>query len=111
MVAFFVSQIGYAGGGTLVNPVQAVMLAMLITAFAYTKTDLSDRLLHNNDISYGIYLYHLIVINVFIEVGLIGNTFYLVCMILTSAVIAFISWRMIEKPALALKKYTLHARS
>lgn len=110
-VAFFMKEFGYIGSGTLINPLQAVILGFMVAAFAYTKVSLSDRLLSNNDISYGIYLYHLIVVNVFLEIGLIGNIFYLFCMLAVSAIIAFLSWRVVEKPALTLKKYTLHARA
>jgi len=111
ILVMMASKIGFMGSGTLISPIIGACLAFLIISFAFTKVEFSDSILRNNDISYGIYLYHLIIINIFIEINLTGDAIWLLLMLCFSCILAFLSWIFIEKPALALKKYTLHKRS
>jgi len=84
----------------------AAILSQTIIALAYTLPDLSKKLLRGNDISYGVYLYHLIIIHVFNRAGYYGNnaTFFPVLLLTITA--AFVSWILVEKQALKLKKAT-----
>ena len=49
------------------------------------------------DISYGIYLYHMIIINMFVELGMVGEMKYLVWALIGSIACGFISWYVVEK--------------
>ncbi len=71
---------------------------------AFTYRSLSDRILRGNDISYGVYIYHMVVINAFISLKMIGRLDYFIFASLLSIGLACISWRMVEKPCLMLKK-------
>lgn len=59
------------------------------------------------DISYGVYIYHMIVINVLVQLGMIGSYGYFAAALVFTIALAFISWFGVEKPCLSRKKVTL----
>jgi len=79
---------------------------LIVTCFAcvFTKTSLSDKLLKGNDLSYGIYVFHAPLIGAAIEAGLAKNYSTFWAIVAGTLVLAFSSWRLVEKPALAKKK-------
>lgn len=81
------------------------ILALLTVSAAYSARSLSRRLLSGTDLSYGIYLYHSVVINVFVQLGLMTSLSALVCVCIASGILAVLSWHGIEKPALACKAF------
>ena len=52
-----------------------------------------------SDISYGVYVYHYIFINIMVELGLVGFE-GLLYMLVSTIVAALLSWHFIEKRAL-----------
>jgi peptidoglycan/LPS O-acetylase OafA/YrhL len=110
---------GYAAAGLLgtllgarvtgneINPISYLLLALLIFRLAYSRPQFSDRLLGRNDISYGVYIYHMPVLNLFLFFGLSGTLWSVVAASLISIVFAIASWHFIERPALRLKKLAL----
>src|SRR5207249_3111274 len=48
------------------------LLAMTVISAAYTRRTAS-RILHGHDLSYGIYIYHMLVINALVQIGLTGS--------------------------------------
>jgi peptidoglycan/LPS O-acetylase OafA/YrhL len=101
------SGLGWMFGNSL-PPVLFVILSFLILAAAYSKANLSDHLLKRNDISYGIYIYHMPVVNFLIAVGLGGSNWRFAIAIAVTVALAFGSWFFIERPALTLKKHPLY---
>jgi peptidoglycan/LPS O-acetylase OafA/YrhL len=89
--------------------VSRLFLGCLAISCAYTLPQLSGRVLHGTDISYGVYIYHMLFINVLIELGLFGFGKYWYALLLCGLVyaVAFLSWRLVEKPCLALKRLTI----
>lgn len=85
------------------------ILALVVVSFAYTLTNFS-KILNGNDISYGIYIYHLILTNILIQLNLIGDFTSLFLLVSITILISFLSWKVIEKPSLALKKKALFKR-
>ncbi len=81
-----------------------ILLGGVVLSFAFSFEGLSHRLLGENDVSYGVYIYHMVVINVLVELGLIEGFGPLLAAIIFTLMIAYLSWRLIEKPALSLKK-------
>ncbi|MCB1658576.1 MAG: hypothetical protein KDI39_10135, partial [Pseudomonadales bacterium] len=69
--------------------------------------NLSKILLRNNDISYGVYIYHMLVINFLVYMGKVGQIRLVLLVIFTTYVLAALSWFLVEKPALSLKKKTI----
>jgi peptidoglycan/LPS O-acetylase OafA/YrhL len=97
--------------GNSLNPVSATTLSIATVAMAYTKTNRFSNVLQGNDISYGLYIYHMLIVNLLIELGMTGNTIHLSAMLVGSALAAMLSWRLIEKPALKLKPASLRRQS
>jgi peptidoglycan/LPS O-acetylase OafA/YrhL len=82
------------------------LLALAVISAAYTARSLSTKLLRGTDISYGTYLYHSVVINVFVELGWLGSLHAVIWIFCVSIAIALASWHGIEKPALARKSFS-----
>ena len=78
------------------------MLGLLTISLAYTLPKLG-RILHGIDISYGFYVYHMIVVNVFVELGWVGQIKYVIGALFISLTMGFLSWSYIEKKALRRK--------
>ncbi len=91
------------------NVLTVILLAMLTISAAFSRPGLSSALLRGNDISYGVYLYHIPIINLLLFLHLTGTPAFL--LLLAAAIAAAtLSWRLIERPALALKSYSLFPR-
>ncbi len=92
--------------GNLLNVTSIVLIAMLTVSMAFTARRVSSRVLRGNDISYGLYIYHAPMINLLIAYQVTGRPAFVLFLVATT-VIAMLSWHFIEKPALALKDYSL----
>jgi peptidoglycan/LPS O-acetylase OafA/YrhL len=79
------------------------LLSLLSLSFAFSFIHLSKNLLHENDISYGIYIYHLPVINTMLSFNLFGSISDLLVMAMFVSIIAYASWKWIEQRALKAK--------
>jgi len=99
--------LGLAVVGEGISPLAYPGLALLVIKCAYSRPDLSDKLLKRNDISYGVYIYHMLAVNVAVELNLLRSWPVLVAVLLATFSVAFLSWRLVERPALAAKKRTL----
>jgi peptidoglycan/LPS O-acetylase OafA/YrhL len=82
------------------------LMALGTIAAAYSARSLSTRLLHGMDLSYGTYLYHSVVINVFVELGWLSSLTAVIYVFVVSIGVALLSWHGIEKPALARKSFS-----
>ena len=64
------------------------------------------NMLRGLDISYGLYIYHMLIVNIFLALGAAarfsGNSMIIIYFCST-LMIAFLSWSLIEKPALMYK--------
>ncbi len=83
-------------------------LALVTFAAAFSAPKLSERLLRKNDVSYGLYIYHHPVINVLVLTGVLGGRAGVATALALSVALAYASWRLIEKPALTLKRHPLY---
>lgn len=92
-------------GGNQLNPLSIVLLGFATVSLAFTKRRLSARLLHGNDISYGVYIYHMPIVNILIVLGVTGVVGVLAAFAATTYC-ALLSWHLVEKPALGLKAYS-----
>lgn len=88
--------------GNAVNPPIYIAMALLALKLAFLRPHWADRLLRGNDISYGVYIYHMVVINVLIHLGLSGPGMVFPAVAAT-VVLALLSWFTIEKPLLKRK--------
>ena len=75
-------------------------------AFSFGKL---YKLLYGVDISYGIYIIHMIVVNIYIELGYGYNLWHALTALFITIFLALLLYRFVEKPALALKKRIPHS--
>jgi peptidoglycan/LPS O-acetylase OafA/YrhL len=94
-----------------INPIvftfgYTIVLAFCILSLAYTLPGLSKKLLRSNDISYGIYIYHGLILTVIVQekfsVPVIG-------IVILSYITGYLSWICVEKPFIQKKKKTIRA--
>lgn len=88
--------------------VSHVLLVLCIFSIAYSKPNFTEKMIGKTDISYGLYIYHFLVINSFYTIGLKGNWLYIFPLLVTCFMIAWLSWNLVEKRALKLKKKSLY---
>lgn len=109
VAAFWLLQ-GYTGFdvplyGNRANPLAMIVLTGVILSAAYSMPGLSDKLLKGTDISYGMYVLHVPVICLMLEFG-VPRPWGFLGTVVGATILSYISWKLIEKPALALKKYS-----
>lgn len=88
----------------------AIFLSITTISLAFTRGQWAERLLHRNDISYGIYIYHMPIYNFCLELWGPLKGAPLMLAILSVPVVSLVSWRLIEAPSMRLKKVTLLVR-
>jgi peptidoglycan/LPS O-acetylase OafA/YrhL len=94
--------------GNEINPLLYLLLATVIFSFAYSFPTLGNYILRKNDLSYGVYIYHIPILNLFIYCGYISNIWFVLLLLVLAIIAASISWLLIEKPAIRLKKDPLN---
>ena len=87
---------------SVTNLIANLMLAPVVLSAAYTKPNLGG-LLKGYDISYGVYIYHMVVVNIFVEQGWLGESIYLLHVFVLSILLGLFSWIFVERKALMLK--------
>jgi peptidoglycan/LPS O-acetylase OafA/YrhL len=96
------------GFGNNLNPLQFMALSAVTFAVAFSAVTTSDRVLRRNDLSYGVYVYHAPVINLLLATRVAGGLGAVLLVIGASLALAYASWRLVEKPALGLKRHPLY---
>jgi peptidoglycan/LPS O-acetylase OafA/YrhL len=86
-----------------------LLLGVVTVSMAYTAPQTARQWLRGNDISYGVYIYHGLLINIFLELGLTGRTGLLFLLVLCTYLVGYLSWVMVERPFLRRKKRTSSA--
>lgn len=93
--------------GNYLNPLSAIVLGCLVISFGYSYTNIFNNILKGNDLSYGMYIYHMVIINIVISLSTMPPIVNVIITIITTLFIALLSWRFIEKPCLQLKSYSI----
>ena len=86
--------------GEYQDMVIVLLLIMLTIGVGYSF----GKLRFSIDLSYGLYLYHMIVVDVFVHLGLTGNIGYVIAAYAVSAVLAFISYYLVDDTVARLFK-------
>lgn len=87
--------------------IAVLLLVQAVVSQAFTARHLSGRLLGSNDISYGVYIYHMPIVNLLIALGYAGNNSACFIALGATLLLGVLSWRWIERPALATKRSTM----
>jgi peptidoglycan/LPS O-acetylase OafA/YrhL len=80
-----------------------IILAITVISLAYTLPTLAKKLLHGNDISYGVYIYHGLIINILVSLGLTHRAGYIFVVWIGAYVMGYLSWILIERRFLRKK--------
>ena len=107
VLTYYIALEAELGTDNSINFLSFIFLGWLIIKAAFTFPTLSDSILHKNDISYGIYIYHMPIVNFMIYQQFTHSYLYLSLALLLATTMAMFSWRLVEKPALRLKKISL----
>jgi peptidoglycan/LPS O-acetylase OafA/YrhL len=83
--------------------IDEVIVGLTIISLAYTAPTLAERMLRGNDVSYGVYLYHGLVINVMFELGYQTGGWLVALALLLSLLVGYLSWIMVERPMIRNK--------
>jgi peptidoglycan/LPS O-acetylase OafA/YrhL len=84
----------------------AGMLLLGVTAvvLAYTAPTSARMLLRGHDISYGVYIYHGLLLNIFVQLGLMYRGFYVAVIAACTYVAGYLSWILVERRFMRRKK-------
>lgn len=99
--------LGLANRGNYINPISALVLGLLIVSLGYSYTDKFGAVLGRTDISYGTYIYHMVFVNALLQLDYFPKEINFVLMLVLTTIAALLSWRLIERPALSLKSYSV----
>jgi peptidoglycan/LPS O-acetylase OafA/YrhL len=88
-----------------------LFLGISAVAVAYTLPKASERILHGQDISYGVYIYHGLVINLLIELKMKRSLYEVGVVLIAALAVGAMSWKFVEEPFLRKKKRRLTATS
>jgi peptidoglycan/LPS O-acetylase OafA/YrhL len=80
-----------------------ILLSFFIISAAFSTKFVPQNLLNHNDISYGIYIYHMLVVNSMVSLGMTGKVSYWFLLSFFTILVALFSWFVIEKRALKMK--------
>jgi len=80
-----------------------LILSMVTISAAYSNIHLSSKLLKGRDISYGVYIYHMLVVNSAVALGYMYNLVWLPVVFLATVAMSYLSWILVESKALKMK--------
>ena len=95
----------------VINPavfllIKNLLLAVTIISVAYTLPTLAAKVLRSNDISYGIYIYHGLILTVIVQMQWQSHINVFI-VILLAYLMGALSWLFIEKPFIKRKDKTI----
>lgn len=85
-----------------------VVFTLFIFSAVFSYRTLSYKLLKHNDFTYGIYIYHMLVVNIFVEVGYMGEVKNILLVLVLSILFGIMSYILVEKPFLNMKRKSLY---
>lgn len=93
-------------GSNAINPISVLILTAFLTKLSKVNLRLPGKIqgfLDSYDISYGMYIYHMPIINLFLYTSLFEGISNVIAVIIITFVFAFLSWLYVEKKCLKLK--------
>lgn len=100
--------VNFSGNATL--PITFFILAGLALAVAMGRPNTAYKILKGNDISYGVYIYHMPIVNLFLFLSVPSSLWYTLGAITIVFALAYFSWVLVERPALRLKHVSIRPR-
>lgn len=103
LISFLVKPLNADYGNSL-NPIIFFILSCLIFSAAYSPVMISKKLIGETDISYGTYLYHMPIINFFLQINFSQSYSASAIIFALTIITSIASWFLIEKPCLNFVK-------
>lgn len=88
----------------VVHVFSMIVLAFTTISFGYSLAGCATKLLKGRDISYGVYMYHGMLLAVLVELGIVGSVMQLIFVGITTFILAWLSYQYIEAPAMKRAK-------
>jgi peptidoglycan/LPS O-acetylase OafA/YrhL len=77
-----------------------IMLAVCTVSLGYSAPGLATRFLKNNDLSYGVYLYHGMLLALLVELNITGSVLYYLFVFAVTFLLSWLSYKYVESPAM-----------
>lgn len=106
VAAWAFGRLGLENDGNLINPLLVALLGSVAIGFAHVPLGRHGSPTRGHDLSYGLYLYHMPVVNVLLFLGVESLGRGLAVTLAASFGAALLSWHLVERPALSLKRRT-----
>lgn len=94
-----------------ISPLLFFPLGAVALVAAFTAPTLAGRLLKGNDFSYGIYIYHVPIMDTLLYLGWKGSLLDSVTTGVLTVCVAAASWYLVEQPCLRRKRQSIHPQS
>ena len=91
-----------------IGPLLYFPLIVLVFRLSFSPLSTVSRLLRKNDVSYGMYIYHMPIANTLIYYGWTGELLFPLFVVVCSMLVAVCSWFGIEKVFLGMKRRPLN---
>ena len=75
--------------------IDQMLLFIIVIKIGFMNYKNINKFFNKNDLSYGIYLYHMPIINFILYKNIINNSFYIILLVLL--ITSFCSWNFVEK--------------
>ena len=78
--------------GEYMDKIQVLLLCLMTVGFGYSFGKIRFKF----DLSYGLYLYHMVVVDIFVQIGLVGNMGYVAAVYVIAVLCALISHYLVD---------------
>jgi len=95
--------------GNQIPPYLVPLMGVAVLSAAYANPSFGNWLLGGRDFSYGLYIYHMPIANVLIQLGRTGSGAWIAVALTLSSLCAWVSWTFVERPTLRRKKSAVRA--
>ncbi len=103
-IAFYLVFIKTAPSSAVTDVMAGLILAVCTVSVAYTLPGVASKLLRGNDISYGVYIYHGLLINIVVSFQLFYRIEYLFVVWIGAYLAGYLSWVLVERNFLRRKR-------
>jgi peptidoglycan/LPS O-acetylase OafA/YrhL len=93
------------------NMIQMLILAPCTIAIAYSIPGLATKWLNNRDLSYGVYMYHGLILTILVEFNIKGSYWLLLGVFVVTMILSWLSYVYVETPAMKFAKKRNKARA
>lgn len=88
--------------------IKQIVFSLVVFSFAFSFRKLTNSILGTNDFTYGIYIYHMLIINIFIQMNYTKDVSIFIFTLVLSIIFGALSYYFVEKPFLNFKKNSIY---